>query len=103
MIRSVSPLLLCLALAAGCAAPTAHESTPAYSRYTLEDVVAWSKAGEAPERIIARLAAANAFYPLTASELISLRDKGVSPQVLDFLLERYVATVRRDARFGLDR
>jgi hypothetical protein len=99
MNRTLPALLLSLALAA-CAAPTQYSSTPAYSKYTLEQVIEWSKAGEAPARIIARLDAANAFYPLTASELVDLRDKGVSPEVLDYIHDRYVEVVRHEERFG---
>jgi hypothetical protein len=85
------------------AAPTRYDATPAYNKYTLEQVIEWSKAGEPPARVIERLDAANAFYPLTASELIGLRDKGVSLAVLDFIQDRYVRVVQRDARFGLNR
>ena len=92
-------VLVSLALVA-CAAPTRYSSTPAYSKYTLEQVIEWSKAGEPPARIISRLDAANAFYPLTASELVDLRDKGVSPQVLDYLQDRYVEVMLHEERFG---
>jgi hypothetical protein len=96
-------IVACLVLAAGCAAPTAYESTPAYNKYTLEQVVAWSKEGQAPKQIIARLDAANAFFPLRASEILRLREEGVSPEVLDFILERYVWGVARDERFQFTR
>jgi hypothetical protein len=101
--RSVIPALFLSFALSGCVAPTQYESTPAYSKYTLEQVIEWSRAGEPPARIIERLDAANAFYPLTASELVSLRDKGVSLPVLDFIQDRYVRIARHDARFGLNR
>ena len=66
-------------------------------------MIDWSRAGDSPARIIERLDAANAFYPLTASELVSLRDRGVALPVLDFIQDRYVRVVRHDARFGLVR
>lgn len=103
MSRTALTAVLVVTLAAGCAAPTAYESTPAYSKYTLEEVVQWSKEGQAPGAIISRLDSANAFYPLTATELVSLHDKGVAPEVLDYILDSYVHTVRRDERFQLNR
>jgi hypothetical protein len=96
-----SGMAVLLTALAGCAAPTQYASTPAYSRYTLEEVVAWSQAGEAPERIIARLDAAHGFYPLTAGEIIRLHSQGVSPPVLDYLLDTYVRGVRHEERFQL--
>lgn len=103
MPRITALALLLATLATGCAAPTAFLSTPAYSKYTLEQVVQWSKEGQAPGRIVARLEAARAFYPLTAGELVSLRDQGVSVEVLDYLLDSYVGTLRREERFGFNR
>ena len=97
---ALSATFLSFALTA-CVAPTAYESTPAYNRYTLEQVIEWSRAGEPPARIIERLDAANAFYPLTASELVGLHAHGVALPVLDFIQDRYVRIVAHDARFGL--
>ena len=95
-------VVLSLGLAA-CATPTQYDSSPAYNKYTLEQVIEWSRAGEPPAKIIERLDAANAFYPLTASELVSLRDQGVSLPVLDFIQDRYVRIVRHEERFQLNR
>lgn len=102
-ITFLAPVAIVIALLAGCAAPTAYESTPAYSKYTLEQVIQWSKEGLPADQIVSRLNAANSFYPLTARELISLRDQGVSLDVLDYLVDSYVGTVRHEERFQLNR
>jgi hypothetical protein len=89
------------AILMGCAAPTQYSSTPAYNRYTLEEVVQWSKAGETPQRIIAKLDAARAFYPLRAADIIQLHEQGVPAPVLDYLLDTYVRRVRTEERFQM--
>jgi hypothetical protein len=86
---------------ASCAAPTQYSSTPAYNRYTLEDVVQWSKAGEAPQKIIAKLDEAHGFYPLRASDIIRLHEQGVSVPVLDYLLDTYLRRTRYEERFQM--
>jgi hypothetical protein len=99
---AIPAIVLSFSLSA-CVAPTQYASTPAYNKYTFEQVVEWSTAGEPAATIIEHLDAANAFYPLTASELVRLHDHGVSLPVLDFIQDRYVRVVRRDERFGLNR
>ncbi len=92
--------LAAMALAVtGCAAPTQYPSTPAFNRYTLEEVVQWSKAGEPAQRIIDRLEAARGFYPLRAGDIIRLHEAGVSTPVLDYLLDTYVRRIRIEERF----
>lgn len=88
-------------LAAGCATPTEYAATPAYSKYTLEEVIQWSREGQSPERIIGKLQQATAYFPLTASEFIKLHEAGVSLAVLDYLQEVYVHQIRYEERFQL--
>jgi hypothetical protein len=85
----------------GCATATEYPATPAYNRYTLEQVVEWSKAGESAERIIARLEAARALYPMTASDIVRLEKEGVPVPVLNYILDTYVMRVRREERFQM--
>ena len=50
------------------------------------ELVSLSKSGATPQAVIARIKHTGSRYALSASELISLRDQGVSTEVLDYLL-----------------
>lgn len=98
-MKKIHRLLAAVIVASGCTPATQYPSTPAYNRYTLEEVVQWSKAGDSPARIISRLDAASAFYPLRAGEIVRLHEEGVPTPVLDYLLDTYVRRVRYEERF----
>ena len=78
---------------AGCAAAPRLPPAP-----TLEEIVQQSRQGEPSAQIIARIRASRAVYPLTATELAHLHDRGVSNEVLDYLQAIYLAAVRADER-----
>lgn len=99
--RYLVSVLAAAALLAGCTTPTEYPATPAYSRYQVEDVIAMSKAGEPDGQIIDKLRAANAFFPLTASEIVKLHGEGVSLAVLDYMQKTYLWGVRKEERFQL--
>jgi hypothetical protein len=100
-LRPLRALLVGAALVAGCTTPTDYPATPAYSRYQVEDVIAMSKAGEPDGVILDKLRAANAFFPLTASEIVKLHGEGVSLAVLDYMQKTYLRGVRMEERFQL--
>ena len=80
---------------AGCA--TTQYPVPASG----EDIIAMVHAGEPSKEIIAKLEAANGFYPLRASDLVRLHDQGVPLDVLDYMQDTYLRGVRREERFQL--
>jgi len=84
---------------AGCA--TTQYPVPPYNRYSAEDIIAMAHAGEPSKQIIAKLRAANGFYPLRASDLIRLHEQGVPLDVLDYMQDTYIREVRREERFHL--
>jgi hypothetical protein len=99
--RHLVPAFAAAALVTGCTSPTAYTSTPAYNRYQVEDIIAMSKGGESDGRIIDKLQEANGFYPLTASEIVTLHGEGVSLGVLDYMQKTYLRGVRREERFQM--
>jgi pyruvate/2-oxoacid:ferredoxin oxidoreductase alpha subunit len=101
MINARHLLAIAVWVAASCAPATQYPATPAYNRYTLEEIIQWSKAGESPDHIIAKLETAHGFYPLTAKDIVQLHDKGLPVAVLDYLLDTYVRRVRIEERFQL--
>ena len=101
LLRRIA-LLAIVALAfplAGCA--TTQYPVPAYNRYSAEDIIAMAHAGEPSKEIIAKLQAANGFYPLRASDLVRLHEQGVPLDVLDYMQDTYIRGVRREERFQL--
>lgn len=95
-------LIATLAIAfplAGCATP--EYPVPAYNRYSAEDIIAMVHAGEPSKEIIAKLQAANGFYPLRASDLVRLHEQGVPLDVLDYMQDTYIRGVRLEERFRL--
>ena len=81
---------LVAALLAGCATSRPHLS--------LDDIVQMSHDGKPAEEIIQALRETRTTYPLTASRLLSLRDEGVDPSVLDHLLNTYAESIRFEER-----
>lgn len=78
-----------LALVAGCAT-TQRPPAP-----TLEEIVQMSTGGSSDAEIITRLKKSGAVYPLSASAIINLNRKGVSPAVLDYMQKTLIDSARR--------
>jgi hypothetical protein len=73
---------------------------------TTAEIVQMAKDGITAEEIIKRIDASRAVYPLTASQLADLREKGVPGPVIDHMQRTYIEAVRfeeflraRDAYF----
>lgn len=85
-------LLLLTTLVAGCASTRLARPAPP----TLDEIVAMSKAGTPADEIISKLKESRAYYPLTASEITSLHDRGVPDRVLDYIHEVHLREIRED-------
>lgn len=85
-------LVLLIALFAGCASTRMARPAPP----TLDEIVAMSKAGTPADEIIKKLKESRAYYPLTASEITSLHDRGVADSVLDYMHQVHMREVRED-------
>lgn len=99
-LSALVSMMFALALLGACST-TEFKTTPAYNKYTPEDVLAMAKNGEPPNQIIAKLGRANSFYPLKPHDLIRLHEMGMPTEVLDYMQESYVWKVRRQERFQL--
>lgn len=80
-----------LTILAGCAS----SRPPAPS---LDEIVHMSSEGVADDQIISQMQQSRAVYQLTASDIVDLRQKGVSTGVLDYMHEVYISHVRRQER-----
>lgn len=63
--------------------------------FTVDQVVAASRAGEPAPELIARMRDSGTVYRLSGSQLASLRDEGVPDAVLDYMQDTYLSAVRR--------
>ena len=93
-------LVALMALFAGCASTRMARPEPP----TLDEIVAMSKAGTPADEIIKKLKESRAYYPLTASEISSLHDRGVPDCVLDYMYKVHLREIREDeAQQGYNR
>jgi hypothetical protein len=86
----------CALLAAGCAA-----FEPGPPPLTRADVVQLTRAGETPAAIVARLKSTGTVLWLTASDIVEMRQSGVSTEVLDHLQAAQLAEMRLRAQFDM--
>jgi hypothetical protein len=84
-------LLGCICLSAGCASP------PARQAISVDEVVAMAGEGLPAESIIEKMQASRSVYPLPASRLLELKQKGVPYQVLDYMEQTYLTEACRQA------
>ena len=79
---------IALGLVAGCA------STQVPPPPTLNEIIQMSADGSSDAEIIARLRKSGAIYPLSASAIIDLNHKGISPAVLDYMQKTLIDSAR---------
>lgn len=58
---------------------------PPVATFTLDEIVADSKAGKTPDDIIAKIKASNSRYELTPTQVLDLNKQGVDTKVLDYI------------------
>jgi hypothetical protein len=81
----------CVGLSAGCASP------PARQAISVDEVVAMAGEGLPADAIIEKIQASRSVYPLPASRLLDLKQKGVPDQVLDYMEQTYLTEACRQA------
>ena len=85
-------ILLIAILAAGCA--TVPRPTP----LTQADVISMTKAGVTDDDIISRIEKTRTVFKLGASDVVRLREEGVSEPVVNHMLETYTRAVVNEQR-----
>ncbi len=88
----ISIMVMLMLVFSGCASTRLARPQPP----TLDEIVEMSKAGTAPDEIIERMKESRAVYPLTASQIASLHDRGVPDSVLDYMHVVYLREIRED-------
>ena len=79
---------------AGCA--TVERPKP----HTSVEIVALSKSGATPQRIVEELKRTDTVLPLQASDILKLHEAGVPPEVLDYLQLAQIEEIRWRDRYS---
>ncbi len=61
---------------------------------TVSQIVEMTKAGVTPQQIIDQIRASETVYKMPASELIKLKEQGVSDDVINYMQQTYLESVR---------
>lgn len=95
--RSLARVVIVLLLigVAGCAGGLLGPGPPPLS---VSEVVEMSQAGIPAEEIILKMQESGTVYRLSASELVRLHEQGVPDEVLDYMQETYLESVRENQR-----
>jgi len=84
-------LVGCVCLAVGCAGP------PTRHQISVDEIVAMAGEGLPTDAIIEKIKVSHSVYPLPASRLIELKQKGVPAEVLDYMEQTYLTEACRQA------
>lgn len=91
MMRSLQIFFACFVLSglSGCAGMVREKIPPV----TTQQIIQFSKAGEPPANIIARIQHARTVYDLTASQYAQLSKEGVADTVLDYMQQTHIKEI----------
>ena len=81
----------CVCLSVGCA------GRPTRQQISVDEIVAMVSEGVSTDAIISKIQASRSVYPLPASRLIELKQKGVPDEVLDYMEQTYLTEACRQA------
>src|SRR6266851_5084397 len=84
-------LIGCVCLSVSCASP------PTRQQICVDEVVAMVREGLPADAIIAKIQASRSVYPVPASRLIKLKERGVPDEVLDYMEQTYLTEACRQA------
>ena len=84
-------LLGCVCLSVGCTGIQKRQ------QIAVDEIVAMAREGVPAEAIIEKIEVSRSVYPLPASRLVELKQKGVPDQVLDYMEQTYLTQACRQA------
>ena len=91
-------VLTLLVLAAGPLGCAADWLGPGPAPLSVSEVVEMSQAGVPADEIILKMRESGTVYRLDASQLVRLHEQGVSDEVLNYMQETYLESVRENQR-----
>ena len=92
--RSLTALAIACVVTSACGCAALNRPAPP----TLDEIVAMSAQGMSDELVIARLRNSTALYRLSAAQVVELDTRGVSTEVIDYMLASYIEQELRRQR-----
>lgn len=83
----------------GCTALSGNPVGPPPSPVTVKEIVEMTKAGIPPETIINTIQQSQTVYRLQASQLVQLKEMGVSDEVINYMQQTYIDAVRQNQAY----
>ena len=104
-MKSIKKSLSCLSLlvillySLGCASLSGDPMGTPPDPVTVKEIVEMTKAGIPPEIIIDKMKQSRTVYRLKASQLVQLKEMGVSDEVINYMQQTYVEAARQDQAY----
>jgi hypothetical protein len=83
----------------GCATLSGNPVGPPPNPVTVKEIVEMTKAGIPPETIINTIQQSQTVYRLQASQLVQLKEMGVSDEVINYMQQTYIDAVRQNQSY----
>jgi len=93
------PIILSLLINAGCAALSGDPVGPPPDPVTVKEILEMTEAGLPPEIIINKIQQSHTVYRLQASQLVQLKEMGVSDEVINYMQQTYIEAVRQNQAY----
>lgn len=92
-------IILCLIFYTGCAALSGDPVGPPPDPVTVKEIVEMTEAGLPPQIIIDKIQESHTVYRLQASQLVQLKEMGVSDEVINYMQQTYIDAVRQNQAY----
>ena len=92
-------ILASLIFYVGCAAVSGNPVGSPPNPVTVKEIVEMTKAGIPPETIINTIQQSRTVYRLQASQLVQLKEMGVSDEVINYMQQTYIDAVRQNQTY----
>ncbi len=92
-------IILSLIFYIGCATLSGNPVGPPPDPVTVQEVVEMTEAGLPPQIIINKIQESHTVYRLQASQLVQLKDMGVSDEVINYMQQTYIDAVRQNQAY----
>ena len=83
----------------GCATLSGNPVGPPPNPVTVKEIVEMSEAGLPPETIINNIQQSHTVYRIQASQLVQLKEMGVSDEVINYMQQTYIDAVRQNQAY----
>jgi hypothetical protein len=92
-------VLVSLIFYVGCAAMSGNPVGPPPDPVTVQEIVEMHEAGLPSEIIINKIQQSHTVYRLQASQLVQLKEMGVSDEVINYMQQTYIDAVRQNQAY----